>query len=118
MKTLIQHGYTSIRSFRYRLQSGNNDHPLDRLNAAVEVRPVQPESADIWTMYNTTSDGLLVLGHFNDVGIASGMIDAGIGKIKEIRLNVLKDSENWVILSEVNITIVCLSYIVRVRENL
>lgn len=72
------------------------------MSATIEARPESlPDNADIWSSYNTTTDGFLVLGYFNDVGVASGMIDAAIGRIKEIRLNVLKDLGNWVILSEV-----------------
>lgn len=68
-------------------------------------------------MYNSTGDGFLVVGNFNDIGIAAGMIDANLGQIKEMRLNVLKDSENWVILSEVNNFILYLNCILlTIRE--
>lgn len=36
------------------------------------------------------------------MGIAEGNIDPKIGKLKEIRINVHSDSENWAILSEVS----------------
>lgn len=52
--------------------------------------------------YNSTTDGFLIVGCFNEFGIAEGVIDSKIGKIREIRLHVHSDSENWAILSEVS----------------
>jgi hypothetical protein len=46
----------------------------------------------------------LIIGGFNAFGIAEGSVDSRIGKLKELRLAVHSDSENWVILSEVGIT--------------
>lgn len=59
------------------------------------------ESSSIWSSFNSTTDGFLIIGSFNEVGIAEGNIDPKIGKIKEVRINVHSDSENWAILSEV-----------------
>lgn len=61
-----------------------------------------PENSEIWNAYNLTADGFLIVGGFNEFGIAEGIIEAKIGKIKEIRLHIHTDSENWAILSEVN----------------
>lgn len=60
-----------------------------------------PENSPIWSSYNSTADGYLIIGNFNPFGIAEGIVDPKIGKIKEIRLHVHSDSENWGILSEV-----------------
>lgn len=38
------------------------------------------------------------------MGLAEGKIDAKLGAIKELRLTVHSESENWAILSEVNTT--------------
>jgi hypothetical protein len=46
----------------------------------------------------------LIIGGFNAFGIAEGSVDSRIGKLKELRLAVHSDSENWVILSEVGIS--------------
>lgn len=62
------------------------------------------ENSEIWNAYNSTTDGFLIVGSFNEFGIAEGIIEAKIGKIKEIRLHIHTDSENWAILSEVNNT--------------
>lgn len=61
------------------------------------------ENSIIWSAYNSTADGFLIVGSFNALGVAEGTIDAKIGKVKEIRLHVHSDSENWAILSEVYI---------------
>lgn len=55
----------------------------------------------MWTEYNSTQDGFLIIGGFDALGIAEGQVNPKIGPIKEIRLNVHSDTENWVILSEV-----------------
>lgn len=90
---------------RYLFRSGNTEHPSDRLyNTTVEILPASlPENSYIWTAYNSTADGFLIVGNFNEFGIAEGTIESKIGKVKEIRLHVHTDSENWAILSEVNI---------------
>lgn len=88
---------------RYLFRSGNSEHPSDRFyNTTVEILPYSlPENSYIWSAYNSTTDGFLIVGSFNEFGIAEGTIEAKIGKIKEIRLHVHTDSENWAILSEV-----------------
>lgn len=69
----------------------------------MEILPFSlPENSYIWSAYNLTTDGFLIVGSFNEFGIAEGTIEAKIGKIREIRLHVHTDSENWAILSEVS----------------
>lgn len=94
-----------VISFRYLFRSGNTEHPSDRFyNTTVEILPMSvPENSEIWNAYNSTMDGFLIVGAFNEFGIAEGIIEAKIGKIKEIRLHAHTDSENWAILSEVYI---------------
>lgn len=91
-------------TFRYLFRSGNSEHPSDRFyNTTVEILPFSlPENSYIWSAYNLTTDGFLIVGSFNEFGIAEGTIEAKIGKIREIRLHVHTDSENWSILSEVS----------------
>lgn len=89
---------------RYLFRSGNTEHPSDRFyNTTVEILPYSiPESSYIWSAYNSTTDGFLIVGGFNEFGIAEGTIEPKIGKVREIRLHVHSDSENWAILSEVS----------------
>lgn len=61
-----------------------------------------PENSYIWSAYNSTTDGFLIVGGFNEFGIAEGTIEQKIGKVREIRLHVHTDSENWAIISEVS----------------
>lgn len=93
-----------IQYFRYLFRSGNSEHPSDHFyNTTVEILPAAlPESSLVWSSYNSTTDGFLIIGSFNAFGIAEGTIESRIGKIKEIRLHIHSDTENWAILSEVN----------------
>lgn len=94
---------------RYLFRSGNSEHPSDRFyNTTVEILPASlPENSYIWSAYNSTADGFLIVGNFNEFGIADGIIEPKIGKVKEIRLHIHTDSENWAILSEVNSIAFC-----------
>lgn len=91
--------------FRYLFRSGNHEHPSDKFyNTTVEVLPDQlNEESMIWQQYNTTTDGFLIVGSFNGFGVAEGNVDNRIGKLRELRLHVHSESENWVILSEVSL---------------
>lgn len=88
---------------RYLFRSGNFEQPSDRFyNTTIEVLPVNlSEDSQVWSTFNTTNDGYLVIGAFNDFGIAEGVIDSKIGELKELRLHVYSDSQNWVILREI-----------------
>lgn len=44
---------------------------------------------------------MLPTGEFDDMGIAEGYVDEGLGAVKSLRLNVHVESDNWAILSEV-----------------
>lgn len=44
---------------------------------------------------------MLPSGEFDDMGIAEGHVDGGLGAVKSLRLSVHVDSDNWAILSEV-----------------
>jgi alpha-1,3-mannosylglycoprotein beta-1,4-N-acetylglucosaminyltransferase A/B len=91
---------------RYLFRSGNHEHPSDKFyNTTVEVLPDQlNEESIVWQQYNTTTDGYLIIGSFNAFGMAEGSVDNRIGKLRELRLHVHTESENWVILSEVKKT--------------
>lgn len=90
--------------FRYLFRSGSIEHPSDKLyNTTVEVLPDQlNEESLVWQQYNTTTDGFLIIGNFNAMGFTEGVVDNRIGKLREMRLHVHTESENWVILSEVS----------------
>lgn len=52
---------------------------------------------------------MLLLGEFDDMGIAEGSVDVGLGLVKSLRLSVHVESDNWAILSEVCLRRVCAS---------
>lgn len=91
-------------NFSFMFRSGNIEHPEDRFyNATVEVIPVQPLDVLEGSMdFNTTSEGYVIVGNFDQLGVAEGSINPRIGKIKELRVRVLSEAENWVILNEVS----------------
>ncbi|XP_055535433.1 alpha-1,3-mannosyl-glycoprotein 4-beta-N-acetylglucosaminyltransferase B-like [Wyeomyia smithii] len=88
---------------RYLFRSGSFEQPFDRFyNTTVEMLPHNlAEDSSVWSNYETTTDGFLIVGAFNEFGIAEGVVDAKIGKLKKLRLHVHSDSENWVILREI-----------------
>nr|XP_045611818.1 alpha-1,3-mannosyl-glycoprotein 4-beta-N-acetylglucosaminyltransferase B-like isoform X2 [Procambarus clarkii] len=94
-----------LKGFLFR--SGNVEHPSDRLyNTTVEVLPTHPLSS--LTNYQKeklkiTEDNYVVVGDFDDMGVAEGTIDESFGTIKSLRLNVHVESDNWAILSEIHI---------------
>ncbi|EDW94524.2 alpha-1,3-mannosyl-glycoprotein 4-beta-N-acetylglucosaminyltransferase A [Drosophila yakuba] len=90
----------------YLFRSGNSEHPSDRFyNTTVELLPADTlsENSSVWSNFNTTTDGYLVVGSFDSLGVAEGLLDAKIGAIKELRLHVHSDSENWALLSEIEL---------------
>lgn len=91
-----------LYSYRFLFRSGNVEHPSDKFyNTTVEVDPENFAYSNT-SRYSLTHDGYVVVGGFNSFGIAEGALDPKLGKIKSVRLHVHNDSENWVILSEVN----------------
>lgn len=88
---------------RFLFRSGSIEHPSDKFyNTTVEVLPDKLNKESImWQKYNTTTDGFLIIGNFNAMGLAEGVLDNRIGKLRKMRLNVHTKSEFWVILSEV-----------------
>lgn len=60
------------------------------------------ENSQTLSGYNSTTDGFLIVGSFNEFGMAQGTIDPKFGKINEIRLHVHTNSKQFIILSEVS----------------
>ncbi|XP_019866107.1 alpha-1,3-mannosyl-glycoprotein 4-beta-N-acetylglucosaminyltransferase B [Aethina tumida] len=93
---------TPITVKRFYFKSGNAEHPSDKFyNATVEVLPV--ESNQYGGSANVTTDGYIVVGKFENPGIATGTPDETIGKVQALRLHVHSESDNWAILSEIHI---------------
>ena len=110
------------------LRSGNPEHPEDKfpVNTTVEVLPassglagkaagdqvadssakpadsqsISPASAATAAAAGA-SDGYRVVGLFKGSGLAEGEVPAEIGPIKSLRIRVNTDSQRWLILSEV-----------------
>lgn len=96
-------------------RSGNIEHPEDRFsNTTIEVLPVQPLDVindGSMPAYNTTTDGYVIVGGFDQLGVAEGTINGKVGKVKELRLRVQGEAENWVILNEVSGRLIILLWI-------
>ncbi|KAK4288346.1 hypothetical protein Pmani_038619 [Petrolisthes manimaculis] len=92
----------SLKGFLFR--SGNVEHPSDRLyNTSVEVEPVRVPRT-LPSSLKRTKDGYVVVGEFDDMGVAEGTVDAAsLGVVKALRLSVHVESDNWAILSEIHI---------------
>ncbi|KAJ0184018.1 hypothetical protein K1T71_000441 [Dendrolimus kikuchii] len=81
---------TNIQS--YVLRSGNADHVTDKFYATnIEVLPY------------LSAGNFSIVGFFDEFGIAEGGIAKDMGPLAAVRLRVNKDSNYWVILSEVEV---------------
>ncbi|XP_038056891.1 alpha-1,3-mannosyl-glycoprotein 4-beta-N-acetylglucosaminyltransferase B-like [Patiria miniata] len=99
-----------IQEFQF--VSSNEQNPGDKLyNTIVEVLPSYQrekkegileadDSKDGQT--NRTEDGYIQVGQF-DEGKAIGKVNSNIGEVEELRLRVMEDLKNWVILSNIHI---------------
>ncbi|XP_030836273.1 alpha-1,3-mannosyl-glycoprotein 4-beta-N-acetylglucosaminyltransferase A [Strongylocentrotus purpuratus] len=106
------HFNTPIVIEQYRFISSNTENPGDKFyNTSVEVLPSyhQEKKEGILEADNAaelnlkrTEDGFIQVGKFED-GRAIGNIESKIGAVQEIRLRVLSEAKNWVILSEIYI---------------
>ncbi|XP_074109592.1 alpha-1,3-mannosyl-glycoprotein 4-beta-N-acetylglucosaminyltransferase a isoform X2 [Cotesia typhae] len=93
----------SIFIKKYLFRSGNAEHPSDRFhNTTVEVLPDLPSIHGKYN-YTITKDGYISIGEFDIDGVAQGSVSKQLGKIRELRLTVHSESENWAILSEIQI---------------
>ncbi|XP_035773399.1 alpha-1,3-mannosyl-glycoprotein 4-beta-N-acetylglucosaminyltransferase A-like [Anopheles albimanus] len=91
---------------KYLFRSGSLEQPSDRFyNTTVEVLPVDADrlKGSAGVAYNVTKDGFLVVGSFNSIGIAEGVIDSQVSELKELRLHVHSDMKNWVVLREIHL---------------
>ncbi|CAL4119809.1 unnamed protein product, partial [Meganyctiphanes norvegica] len=88
-------------------RSGNVEHPSDRLyNTTVEILPrilTSNHEALKKNGYKLLDDDFIVVGEFDDMGVAEGDIDVSLGEIQCLRLNVHSESDNWAILSEIHV---------------
>lgn len=106
------HFNTPVIIEQFRFISGNTENPGDKFfNTTVEVLPSYHtekkegilEAGDAKQLNVTrTDDGFLQVGKFED-GRAIGNVDSKIGAVQEMRLRVLTEARNWVILSEIHI---------------
>ncbi|CAG0894620.1 unnamed protein product [Darwinula stevensoni] len=88
---------TALKSYFF--QSGNSEHPLDRFyNTTIEVLP---EKISMEGQWNITTDGFIILGDFNSLGVATKPIPPELNPIKAVRVSIHSDSNKWVILSEI-----------------
>ncbi|MPC42360.1 Alpha-1,3-mannosyl-glycoprotein 4-beta-N-acetylglucosaminyltransferase A [Portunus trituberculatus] len=103
----LRHVWFSLSPASFLFRSGNVEHPSDRLyNTTVEVLPVQPLSHlphNIRTKLKVTNDSYLIIGEFDDMGVAEGSVEEGVGVVRSLRLSVHEESDNWAILSEIHI---------------
>ncbi|KAL7648574.1 UNVERIFIED_CONTAM: hypothetical protein RMT77_000480 [Armadillidium vulgare] len=86
----------------YLIRSGNVEHPSDRLyNTTVEILPAKPLNSDVLKSFKRTNDNFIVLGTFDDMGVAERKIGSTFGNISTLRLSIHSESENWAIISEI-----------------
>ncbi|XP_033631482.1 alpha-1,3-mannosyl-glycoprotein 4-beta-N-acetylglucosaminyltransferase B-like [Asterias rubens] len=96
----------------YQFVSSNEQNPGDKFyNTTVEVLPSYQRDKKEGILeaenhqdnkFNRTQDGYIQVGKFQD-GKAIGTVDADIGEVVELRLRVIEQPKNWVILSNIHI---------------
>ncbi|KAF4517501.1 hypothetical protein B566_EDAN006501 [Ephemera danica] len=102
--TLTFSYHPAISLSKYLFRSGNAEQPSDKFyNTTVEVLPSVDVSATSDTELLLTSEGYVIVGHFDSMGVAEGFINPKLWPIKALRLHVHTNSENWAILNEVNV---------------
>ncbi|XP_064637027.1 alpha-1,3-mannosyl-glycoprotein 4-beta-N-acetylglucosaminyltransferase B-like [Lineus longissimus] len=96
---------------KFFLKSGNREHPGDQFfNTTIEILPLAHvdkqagvlTNSDSQEDYQITGDGYLIVGNFTG-GVAYGIVSKNVGLVSQLRLHVQKESQNWVVLSEIYI---------------
>ena len=83
------------------------DHPSDTtpMNSTVEIKTTISDSIALKNLSNykyKTSDNFYVVDFFGRNGLASGKIDTAVfGLLTEIRIRILKDDQNWIVIHEI-----------------
>jgi len=96
---------------RFYFKSGNVEHPGDKLvNGTVEVLKSATKKSKFLIEDPTDKRGpykdsdYVIVGKFDFMGVASGVISPSLLPISEMRIRVTHDvAKNWVILSEFNL---------------
>jgi len=102
--TVVFHLSPPVRLTGYKLVSGNAEHPSDRfVDTAVEINVAEDNNRNVPTSFDRTDDGFVIVGEFDSNGLAEGAIDPDWGQISHVRLSVHTTSDNWVILSEIQL---------------
>ncbi|KAA0190762.1 hypothetical protein HAZT_HAZT005093 [Hyalella azteca] len=86
----------------YLFRSGNVEHPSDRFyKTTVEVLPEKSPAPGAVLYKASNTSGYLIVGMFDELGVAEGSVAAGVGRVKAVALRVQAESDNWAIISEV-----------------
>jgi alpha-1,3-mannosylglycoprotein beta-1,4-N-acetylglucosaminyltransferase A/B len=93
---------TKLSGFKF--ISGNAEHPSDRfMDTTVEINVGEDSNRMVSTSLERSEDGFVILGSFDQNGVAEGVIDPEWGPVSHVRLSVHVTSDNWVILSEMQL---------------
>lgn len=93
-----------LKRGRYLYTSNTRQYLFNVLNANGNKHSFYDETqvnlfAKFITIHNFC---FIVIGKFDNVGIATANLDENIGRISTLRLHVHSESDNWAILSEVS----------------
>lgn len=87
----------------FKFVSGNAEHPSDKfISTTIEIA-IQGGNDKIPSSLARTDDGYVVLGSFDEQGVAQGKIEPDWGEVAFLRFSIHASSENWVILSEMHL---------------
>nr|CAH0109810.1 unnamed protein product [Daphnia galeata] len=85
---------------RFKLGTGHYEYPINKLSDATVEILLMSSDLEIKNLV-VTSDDYLVVGKFDDSGLAEGMIDwHTLGTVQRLRVNIQSNHQNWVVMSE------------------
>ena len=86
-----------------KIVSGNLERPWDHFyNTTVELLFGSKDSEDFSNNYDILSDNFVVVGWFDVLGVFESDFNF-VQEVSQIRLNVHASSENWLLISEIEI---------------
>lgn len=75
---------------------------LHTIFISLQINVVRVTNPSMYSSLNRYLYNFLSSGEFDDMGMAEGNVEEGLGVVKSLRLNVHEESDNWAILSEVS----------------
>ncbi|XP_046438443.1 uncharacterized protein LOC124189973 [Daphnia pulex] len=88
---------------RFKIGTGHYEYPTNKLSDATVEILLMSSDIEIKNLV-VTSDDYLVVGKFDESGLAEGNIDwHTLGTVQRLRVNIHSNHQNWVVMSELSL---------------